>query len=144
MRRTLSRHRAWTTTPLVLLAGCLSLDTGPGLSIDSSVVAAGEALLEQATATASSTSVVVSGRIVGRLPCDNVDGRISESGDELRLIVVLESGVNACNGIPPTTFSYVANIVNVERGSLSVVVEHRFRGTDGVNRVVLNTVVDVG
>ncbi len=143
MRRKLSGHRAWMAAPLLLCTGCLSLDTGPGVAIDSSVVATGEALLEQATATASSTSVVVSGRIVGRLPCDNIDGRISESGDELRLIVVLESGVNACNGIPPTTFSYVANIVNVERGSLSVVVEHRFKGTDGVNRVVLNTIVDV-
>ncbi len=128
----------------MLLTGCLSLDTGPGLSIRSSVTAAGEARLEQATATGISNSVVVSGRIVGRLPCDNVGGRISESGDELRLIVVLESGVNSCNGIPPTTFSYVASIVNVAQGSLSVVVEHRFRGTDGVNRVVLDTVVDVG
>ncbi len=144
MPRKRSPFFASSGVSVVLLTGCLSLDTGPGLSIDSSVVAAGEALLEQATATASSTSVVISGRIVGRLPCDNVDGRISQSGGELRLIVVLESGVNACNGIPPTTFSYVANIVNVERGSLSVVVEHRFKGTDGVNRVVLDTVVDVG
>jgi hypothetical protein len=126
----------------VALGSCLSLDTGPGLHISQTVAAAGEALATTSNARGGNGAVVVSGRIVGKLPCDVVGGDLEESGGDLRLTIRLEAD-RGCNGVPPTTWTYLANIVNVEPGSRGVRVEHRFVGIDGEEGVMLDTLVQV-
>lgn len=128
---------------LAIVTGCLGLDTGPGFQILQSVVATGRALPQQASAQGNTGSASISGRIVGRLPCDNITGDVHKEGDALRITVVMVSGVNGCNGVIPTTFSYVANVLGVDPGARKIIVEHRFEGTDGQAGVVLDTIVTV-
>lgn len=129
---------------LLPLAGCVfGLDTKPGLTVQQSVFAAGEALSGSVRAIGGNGTVVVSGRIIGKLPCDVVRGDLKEVGSgNLEVAITLEA-TRACPGNPPTSFNYLANIVAVEPGSRSVLVEHRFVGTDGPAGVVLDTVVTV-
>lgn len=128
---------------LVPLAACLGLDTDPGFEIRQSVVASGRALPQMATAQGYTGTAAVTGRIVGRLPCDNITGDVHSEGSSLRIVLVMVSGVNGCNGQVPTTFSYVANVLGVEPGPRGIIVEHRFEGVDGPAGVVLDTVVTV-
>lgn len=128
---------------LALLAACLGLDTDPGFQIQQSVVATGRALPQMASAQGYTGTAAVTGRIVGRLPCDNITGDVRTEGSNLRVVLVMVSGVNGCNGIVPTTFSYVANVLGVEPGPRGIIVEHRFEGVEGQAGVVLDTVVDV-
>jgi hypothetical protein len=129
---------------LLPLAGCVfGLDIKPALTVDQSVFAAGEALSGSVNAFGGNGTVVVTGRIIGKLPCDVIVGDVKEvSGGDLELTMTLEA-TRACPGNPPTSFNYLANIVAVEPGERSVVVEHRFVGTDGQAGVVLDTVVTV-
>lgn len=126
------------------LIGCVfGLDTKPGLMLDQTVFAAGEALAGSVRAAGGTGTVVVSGRIIGKLPCDGLVGDLKEvGGGDLELTITLEA-TRACPGTPPTSFNYLANIVAVEPGERSIEVEHRFVGTDGVGGVVLDTVVTV-
>lgn len=135
--------RAWILPALATAAGCFSLDTDPGLRVQQSIAATAEALPAVAHATAGSGTVAVSGRIVGKLPCDLIDGDLAESSDRLHLTITVVADRNRCPGRPPTTWTYVANIVNLEPGPRTVVVEHRFQGVAGQGGVVLETVVDV-
>jgi len=125
-------------------AGCLGLDAGPGFQIQQSVVAAGRALPQKASARGNSNSASISGQIVGRLPCDNITGDVHEEGQDLRIVLIMVSGVNGCNGAIPTTFSYVANVFGLKPGPRGIIVEHHFQGTDGQEGVVLDTVVTIG
>lgn len=127
----------------VVLAACLGLDTDPGFQIQQSVVATGRALPQTASAQGHSGTAAITGRIVGRLPCDNITGDVRSEGSNLRIVLVMVSGVNGCNGAIPTTFSYVANVLGVESGPRGIIVEHRFEGVDGPAGVVLDTVVDI-
>jgi len=128
---------------LAALAACLGLDTDPGFQLQQSVVATGRALPQMASAQGHSGTAAVTGQIVGRLPCDDITGDVREEGAGLRVILVMVSGVNGCNGTIPTTFSYVANIFGVQPGQRGIIVEHRFEGTNGQAGVVLDTVVTV-
>lgn len=137
------RHPLIVAVAGVALGGCLSLDTGPGLHIMQTVAASGRALETTSHARGGNGTVVVSGRIVGKLPCDVVGGDLEEvGGGDLRLTIRLEAD-RGCNGVPPTTWTYLANIVNVEPGSRGVRVEHRFVGIEGHEGVVLDTLVQV-
>jgi hypothetical protein len=128
---------------LLPLAGCVfGLDISPALTVRQTVIAAGEAVSGDVRAIGGNGSVIVTGRIIGKLPCDAVLGELEESGRDLELTIILEA-TRACPGNPPTSFNYLANIVNVKPGEHSIQVEHRFVGTDGVAGVVLDTVVTV-
>lgn len=128
---------------LAVLAACLGLDTDPGFQIQQSVVATGRALPQTASAQGHSGTAAITGRIVGRLPCDYITGDVHTEGSDLRIVLVMVSGVNGCNGVVPTTFSYVANVLGIAPGARGIIVEHRFQGLDGPAGVVLDTVVDV-
>ena len=139
------RARSFVILGVVLLplAGCFGLDTNPGLTVQRSVFAAGEALSGNVTAIGGTRAMVVSGRIIGKLPCDAVLGDLKVvGGGDLELTITLEA-TRACPGNPPTSFNYLANILNVKSGTRSVLVEHRFVGTDGQAGVVLDTAVTV-
>jgi hypothetical protein len=129
---------------LLLVAGCVfGLDTKPGLTVQQSVFAAGEALSGNVRAVGGNGTVIVSGRIIGKLPCDVVRGDLKEvGGGDLEITITLEA-TRACPGNPPTSFNYLANIVAVEAGARSVLVAHRFVGTEGQAGVVLDTMVTV-
>jgi len=129
---------------LSIVAGCIGLDTDPGLGLLQSIVAEGQALPEYARAAGGTATATVSGQIVGKLPCDEVAGDLKASGHGLRLIITLRADRNACNGIQPTTWSYLANVLNVNPGSWDLIVEHHYRGIDGAEGVVLDTVIVVG
>lgn len=129
---------------LLPVGSCVfGLDTKPGMTVQQSIVATGEALSGNVRAVGGNGSVVVSGRIIGKLPCDVVRGGLKEvGGGNLEVTITLEA-TRACPGNPPTSFNYLANIVAVQPGSRSVVVEHRFVGTEGQAGVVLDTTVTV-
>ena len=86
----------------------------------------------------------MTGFIVGRLRCDTVDGDIETSGSEMKIIITVESGRQGCNSLQPTTLSYAANIFNLEPGTKTVRVEHRYQGLDGPTGVRQDTVITVG
>lgn len=139
-------------TPLHLLAialccvplgACLGLDTGPGLTFDQDIVAEGEALADFVRAQGNTAAIAISGRIVGKLPCDQLAVDVEERGSTIDFTVTLDADRNACNGIAPTTWAYVANVVNLDPGEKNVQVLYRFRGTDGVAGVRLDTTVTV-
>jgi hypothetical protein len=141
------------TFPLAAIAlaavhtGCLlnfGLDTGPGFGLIQSVVATGEALPEVARAAGGTAAATVSGQIVGKLPCDEVNGEVKVNGDELRVIITLRADRQVCSGIAPTTFSYIANLLNIGAGNRPIVVEHRYVGVDGIDGVRLDTIIVVG
>lgn len=134
---------AFPILALIVLAGCLGLDTDPGFEIRQSVVATGRALPQMASAQGHTRTAAVTGQIVGRLPCDNITGDVRSEGSNLRITLVMVTGVNGCNGVVPTTFSYVANVLGVDPGPRGIIVEHRFEGIDGPAGVVLDTVVNV-
>lgn len=129
---------------LALFAGCIGLDTDPAMQLLQSVVAEGEALDEFARAAGGNAAATVSGQIVGKLPCDEVRGDLSDSGNNTRLVITLRADRNACNGVQPTTWSYIANILNLPAGSREFIVEHRYRGIDGAEGIVLDTLIVVG
>ena len=129
---------------VVLTTGCLGLDTGPGFNLIQSIVATGEARPEVARAAGGPSTATVSGQIVGKLPCDEVDGELKEKGSTIRVIITVRADRQACNGLAPTTWSYVANILNLSAGSRGIIVEHRFRGVDGTPGVRLDTVIVIG
>jgi len=126
---------------VVLTAGCLGLDTGPGFSLIQSLVATGEARPEVARAAGGRAAATVSGQIVGKLPCDEVGGALKDEGSTLRVIITVRADRQSCNGLAPTTWAYVANILNLHAGNRGIIVEHRFRGVDGNPGVRLDTVI---
>ncbi|MYG50098.1 MAG: hypothetical protein F4164_12225 [Gemmatimonadales bacterium] len=127
-------------------SGCLNL--GIGLSpivgnMRQSVVSEGSALPEFARAAGGPGSVRVSGQIVGRLRCDYLSHDLREVDGGLRLVVTIVSGRQGCNSLTPSTLSYVADIYNVEPGSWSMLVEHRYEGVDGTPGERFHDVVTV-
>lgn len=128
----------------LLVTGCLGLDTGPTFSLLQSVVSEGEALSEFSRAAGGTAAMTVSGQIVGKLPCDEIRGEIEEVDGDIRFTVTMVSDRQFCNGRSPTTFSWIANILNLDAGSKGVRVRYRYQGTDGIPGVVLDTVVSVG
>lgn len=145
--------RSRLLTPLHLLAialccvplgACLGLDTGPGLTFDQDIVAEGEALADFVRAQGNTAAIAISGQIVGRLPCDQIGIDIDESGSAVDVTITVDGNRNACNGIAPTTWAYVANIVNLDAGQKNLRVDYRFRGVEGsVAGVRLDTTVTV-
>lgn len=141
-----ARHAIGVVCILLGLSGCLNL--GIGLSpavgkIYTSVVDEGSALPEFARASGGPGSVRVSGQIVGRLRCDYVSPELREVDRGLELAITIVSGRQGCNSLTPTTLSYLANIYNVEPGSWSILVEHRYEGVDGTPGERLYDVVTV-
>jgi len=129
------------------LSGCLNLGIGlsPTLgSMHQSVVSEGSALPEFARASGGTGSVRVSGQIVGRLRCDYLSPDLREVDGGLKLVVTIVSGRNGCNSLTPSTLSYVASIYNVDPGSWSILVEHRYEGVGGIPGRRLHEVVTVG
>ena len=128
----------------VLFIGCLGLDSAPGLFVDASVLVAGQALEDEARVAGGNGTVQVRGNIVGRLPCDWVSADVKKRNSRLDVVVTMNAGINACNGIPPTTFNYIVNVLSVKRGTYTVRVEHRHIGIDRPDGIVLETEVEVG
>lgn len=128
----------------LLASGCLGLDTGPTFSLLQSVVSEGEALPEFSRAAGGTAALTVSGQIVGKLPCDEVRGEIKDNGGDIEFTVTMISDRQFCNGRTPTTFSWIANVLNLDSGQQPVRVRYRYQGTDGIPGVVLDTVVAVG
>lgn len=129
---------------LLLATGCLGLEPGPTVSILQSVLIEGEARPEFAQATGRSAGLTVSGQIVGKLPCDEVRAELEEDDDELEVTIRVVADRQFCNGLAPTTWSYVVNILNLPPGQTGVLVRYAFQGTDGVPGVRLDTAVVVG
>lgn len=100
-------------------------------SLFTSVVREGYALPEFANARGGPGSMRVSGQIVGRLRCDSLSPDLREVDGGFELAITIESGRQGCNSLTPTTMSYLANIYNVQPGSHSLLVEHRYDGVDG-------------
>ena len=120
---------------ILIPSGCLDLglDLSPAVgTMLSSVVREGEALPEFARAAGGPGSMRVSGQIVGRLRCDYLENDLREVEGGLELVVTIVSGRQGCNSRVPSTLSYVANIYNVKPGSWSILVEHRYKGVEGV------------
>ena len=131
---------------LVGLSGCLDLGIGISPTVGnmlSSVVSEGSALPEFARAAGGPGSMRVSGQIVGRLRCDYLSSDLREVDGGLELAITIVSGRQGCNSRTPSTLSYVANIYNVEPGSWSILVEHRYEGVDGTPGERLYDVVTV-
>lgn len=142
--RTSSLLRRLTLVGLTLLSGaCLGLDTEPAFGLLQSVVIEGQALEEFSRASGGTSALTVSGQLVGRLPCDVVRGSLKRKGTRFEITVTLDADSQGCNGLTPTTWSYVMNILNVDAGPQQIVVEHRFEGVAGQAGVVLDTVVTV-
>jgi len=130
---------------MTVLTGCLlDLDTGPGFGLLQSVVATAQALPEEVRASGGTATATVSGQIVGKLPCDEVLGEVKEDGSALRVTITLRADRQVCNGIAPTTFSFIANLLNLDPGERPLRVEYRYVGLDGNNGVRLDTAVVVG
>ena len=144
VRFTSTRITAFFGLLAFLVTGCLGLDLDPAVGLLQSVVAEGEALPENIRAAGGNNSMTVSGQIVGRLRCDTIDGKVKQSGDEVRVTITVISGRQGCNSTQPTTLSYIANILNIKRGLRSVVVRYRYEGVDGVSGVRLDTLVTIG
>lgn len=144
MRFTFTRFTVSLGLPAILVTGCFGLGLDPAVAVLQSVVAEGQALPEITRAAGGTRSLTVSGLIVGKLRCDSVEGRVKQSGGELKVTIAVISGHQGCNSTQPTTLSYIANILNVDAGLSSVVVRYRYEGVDGVAGVRLDTLVTIG
>ena len=144
MRFTSTRITALFGLLAILVTGCLGLGIGPAVAVLQSVVAEGEALPEFTRAAGGTSSMTVSGQIVGRLRCDTIEGQVKETSDHVRVTITVISGRQGCNSTQPTTLSYIANVLNLDPGLTSVVVRYRYEGVDGVSGVRLDTLVTVG
>jgi len=136
--------RSAALASVFLLPGCLGLDVAPGFQLRQSIVAEGMALPESVQVFSRNGTIGIAGQIVGKLPCDMLGGEVKESGKDLRIIITLDAERNYCNGIAPTTFSFVASVVAIDPGSHNVVVEYHYKGTNGQNGVVADQLVSVG
>lgn len=126
------------------VSGCLlGLGSGVGFSINQTVLGSGEALPETVVAAGGGARVTVSGTIVGLRHCDELGGEVKESGQRLDVTITVRADRQFCQGETPTTFQYVANLLNVGAGDRQVVVSHRYVGVDGVEGTRLDTVVIV-
>lgn len=137
----------YTSTLSVIAVGvtaCFGLGVEPAVSVMKSVVVEGEALPEFSRVSVGYNTARVSGQIVGRLRCDTLDGEVKQRGDNIEIVITVVSGYQGCPGRVPTTLSYMANVFNLKPGPASVVVKHRFEGTDGVSGVRLDTLITVG
>lgn len=145
MRRTLTRGLALGS--LMWLAGCLNLGLEPSVGgVVSSVIVTGEALEEFAEVQPGSGSIFVTGQIVGRLRCDTVEGTVREDGDAFVVTITMISGRQGCNSLSPTTFSYAANLFNIDPGPTRVLVDYEYRGVNGQagRRLETNVTVQSG
>jgi len=113
------------------------------ISTQQSVVGRGEALPEFSVARGISGGLIVTGQIVGRLPCDLVTGEVKERGDDLEVTVTLIANRSACLGSVPTTWSYLVNVLNVPPGLHGLRVDYKFEGLEGIAGVRLDTLVTV-
>ncbi len=132
---------------LLGISGCLDLGLGVDPTVGNlltSVVSEGSALPEFANARGGPGSMRVSGQIVGRLRCDYLAPDLRQVDGGLKLAITIVSGRQGCNSLTPTTMSYVANIYNVEPGSYSILVEHRYDGVEGSPGERLYDIVTVG
>ena len=127
-----------------MLSACFSLDTGPGVLTQQSVITEGEALDEFSVARGLTGGLIVSGQIVGRLRCDLVKGEVDERDDDVFITVRLIADRSACLGAVPTTWSYVVNVINIDPGQWGVRVDYKYQGFEGIEGVRLDTVVTVG
>lgn len=131
---------------LLGLSGCLNLGIGVDPTVGNmltSVVSEGSALPEFARAAGGPGSMRVSGQIVGRLRCDYLSSDLRKVDGGLELAVTVVSGRQGCNSLTPSTLSYVANIYNMEPGSWSILVEHRYEGVAGIPGERLYDIVTV-
>lgn len=146
VRKRQARRTIGVVCVSVGLSGCLDLGVGVSPTVGnmlSSVVSEGSALPEFARAAGGPGSMRVSGQIVGRLRCDYLSPDLREVDGGLELAITIVSGRQGCNSRTPSTLSYVANIYNVEPGSWSILVEHRYEGVDGTPGERLYDVVTV-
>ena len=145
MVRTSTTRLAFAVGAIALFSGCLiDLEPGIGFGVLQSIVATGEALPETVQAAGGTAAASVSGQIVGKLPCDEVLGSVEENGNRVTVTITLRADRQVCNGVAPTTFSYVANLLNVDAGNRRLVVEYDYVGVDGAEGVRLDTTVVVG
>lgn len=136
---------AFAVAAAAIFGGCLlDLSSSPGFGLLQSVVATGEARPESVLAAGGSAAATVSGQIVGKLPCDEVGGEVRESGNVLHVTITVRADRQVCNGVAPTTFSYIANLLNLEAGERPIRVEHRYVGVEGNAGLRLDTTVVVG
>ena len=146
MRNRQAPYLAGVVCVLLGMSGCLNLGIGVSPTVGNmltSVVSEGSALSEFARAAGGPGSMRVLGQIVGRLRCDYLSPDLREVDGGLELAVTVVSGRQGCNSLTPTTLSYVANIYNVEPGSWSILVEHRYEGVSGVPGERLYDVITV-
>ncbi len=126
------------------LSGCLlGLGSGVGFSINQTVSGTGVAQPENVVASGGAARITVSGTIVGKLPCDEIGGEVKESGRRVDLTITVRADRQFCNAVTPTSFQYVANLLNVGAGDRQLVVNHRYVGVDGTEGTRLDTVVVV-
>lgn len=123
-----------------ILSGCLGLDPDLGLSLDWSVLDGG--LAQTAEVSAARASILVVGQIPANLPCDPLKGDVERDGSTVRLTMTVIEEVNFCVGMP-STFRYIATVLNVEAGVRRVVVEHRFENDDRPAQIVFEGEVEV-
>ena len=134
MRNRRTRYLAGVACIVSGIPGCIDFGLGVDPTVGSlftSVVQEGSALPEFANARGGPGSLRVSGQIVGRLKCDSLSPDLRRVEGGLELAITIVSGRQGCNSLTPTTMSYLANIYNVEPGSYSLRVEHRYDGVDG-------------
>ena len=146
MRNRQAPYLAGVVCVLFGMSGCLNLGVGVAPTVGNmltSVVSEGSALPEFARAAGGPGSMRVSGQIVGRLRCDYLSPDLREVDGGLELAITIVSGRQGCNSLTPSTLSYVANIYNVEPGSWSILVEHRYEGVSGVAGERLYDVITV-
>ena len=146
MRNRQGRYLVGVVCVLFGMSACLNLGVAVSPTVGNmltSVVIEGSALPEFARAAGGPGSMRVSGQIVGRLRCDYLSSDLREVDGGLELAVTIVSGRQGCNSQTPTTMSYVANIYNVEPGSWSILVEHRYDGVSGVPGERLYDIVTV-
>lgn len=116
-----------------LLAACLGLDTGPGLTLDWEVLEGG--VEEPVLATAGRASIHVQGHIPSGQPCHPLQGDVRQSGSTVRLTIRVREDLNICLG-GPSTLRYVANVVNLRSGATTLLVQHEFVGLDRPDEIV--------
>ncbi len=129
----------------LLTAGCIDLNLAPSAAVGdiiSNVVASGEALPESAHADGGTTSLSVTGRIVGRLRCDDIRGKVDEGSDSVDIVITVVSG-DGCNSLTPTTFEYVANFWALKPGKPVVRVSYAYDGVEGQEGVRFEGVITI-
>ena len=69
---------------------------------------------------------------MAELPCDPLDGNVEENGSRLTVTITAQLNRQICQAPRPTTFQYLASVVNVDPGRRTVRVRHRRSGQSAV------------